>query len=192
MGMLPFRPLMTLATLLQNILSLFLKKWISVSALSFLLLSGTAIGGTPIEQDPKGFFGHQWGDLLAHQHNLKEIDASNTLHIYTIKQGNPQVNGIPMESVKLYSLDGQYARVLFRYKGKSTHASLLKYLENRFGRSRPTHGGMMRGLNQQYTWRGPDTEITVTYHGFRERGFLAAESRVLAPKFLDVHSDDSF
>jgi hypothetical protein len=97
-----------------------------------------------------------------------------------------------MESVKLYGLDDQYARALFRYKGASTHKSLLKYLEGRFGKSGPSHGGMMRGLNQQYTWRGPETEITITYHGFRERGFLTAESRVLAPKFLDVHGDHSF
>ena len=163
-----------------------------MSTLCFLLLTGTAISGTSIEQDPEGFYGIQWGDSLAHQRNLKEIDVSNTLHIYTLKEGNPQVDGIPMESVKLYSLDDQYARALFRYKGKSTHTSLLKYLEDRFGKSGPLHGGMMRGLNQQYTWRGPNTEITITYHGFRERGFLTAESRVLAPRFLDVHGDHSF
>ena len=97
-----------------------------------------------------------------------------------------------MESVKLYGIEDKYARALFRYKGAATHKSLLQYLEGRFGKSGPSHGGMMRGLNQQYTWRGPETEITITYHGFRERGFLAAESRVLAPRFLDVHGDHSF
>lgn len=163
-----------------------------MSVLTVLILSEPAFSGTPIEQDPNGFYGIQWGDSLAHRQDLIEIDASNILHIYTLKQGNAQVNGIPMESVKLYGLDGQYARALFRYKGESTHTSLLKYLEDHFGKSGPSHGGMMRGLNQQYTWRGPDTEITITYHGFRERGFLTAESRVLAPKFLDVHGDHSF
>jgi hypothetical protein len=117
-----------------------------------------------------------WGKPLTNRQDLKEIDSSNSLHIYTLKEGNPHVEGIPMESVKLYGFEDKYARALFRYKGASG----------------PSHGGMMRGLNQQYTWRGPETEITITYHGFRERGFLTAESRVLAPRFLDVHGDHSF
>ena len=167
-------------------------KKLVLTVLAMLIFSGAAIGGTPIVKDPNGFFGIQWGNPLANRTDLKEIDASNTLHVYTFKQDDPVFEGIPMESVKLYGLDDQYARVLFRYKGKDTHQSLLSYLEERFGKSGPTHGGMMRGLNQQYTWRGPDTEITITYHGFRERGVLTAESRVLAPGFLDVHGDHSF
>jgi hypothetical protein len=167
-------------------------KCIGLSFLAYLLLSGTAMGGTPIEQDPKGFFDITWGNPLANRKELKEIDTSNTLQVYTLKQGVPHVEGIPMESVKLYGLEDQYARALFRYKGASTHKSLLQYLEGRFGKNGPSHGGMMRGLNQQYTWRGPETEITITYHGFRERGVLTAESRVLAPRFLDVHGDHSF
>ncbi len=167
-------------------------KGIGILILLLLVFTGTAMSGTPIQQDPKGFFDITWGDPLANRSELKEIDVSNILKIYTLKEGNPHVEGIPMESVKLYGLENQYARALFRYKGASTHQSLIKYLEDRFGKVGPTHGGMMRGLNQQYTWRGPDTEITITYHGFRERGFLTAESRVLAPRFLDVHGDHSF
>jgi len=163
-----------------------------VSFLSVLVLAGTAISGTPIEEDPKGFYGIPWGNPLANRKDLKEIDVSNTLRVYTLKKGNPHVEGIPMESVKLYGLDDQYARALFRYKGAATHKSLMQYLEDHFGKSGPSHGRMMRGLNQQYTWRGPDTEITITYHGFREQGFLAAESRILSPKFLHVHGDYSF
>ena len=97
-----------------------------------------------------------------------------------------------MESIKLYGLENPYARALFRYQGASTHKSLLEYLERRFGKTDQPFGTMMRGLNQQYTWRGPETEITITYHGFRERGFLSAESRVLAPRFFDVHGEHSF
>ena len=166
-----------------------INRWAWLGFCVYLLLPGTAISGTPIEQDPKGFFGITWGKPLTNRKDLKEIDSSNSLQIYTLKQGNPHVEGIPMESVKLYSLDDQYARALFRYQGASTHKSLLRYLEGRFGKSSPLHGGMMRGLNQQYTWRGPETEITIIYHGFRERGFLTAESRVLAPRFLDVLGD---
>ena len=97
-----------------------------------------------------------------------------------------------MESVKLYSVDDQYARALFYYKGEVAHQSLLEYLEDQFGRRPRSPGRMMRGLNQQYTWRGSETEISLSYHSFRERGFLTVESRVLAPKFLDMHNDHSY
>ncbi len=159
---------------------------------AFLALSGIANSGTPIEQDPNGFFDIQWGTSLSNRTDLKEIDVANTLHVYTLKEGSPQLEGIPLDSVKLYGIDDQYTRALFHYKGAATHQSLLAHLELKFGKRNPFHGGRMRGLNQQYTWRGPDTEISITYHGFRERGFLIAESRVLAPRFLDVHGDDSF
>lgn len=190
--MVPSSLLMNLPDHLLRVIKSIVTKLALLSCGVFFLLSGPAIGGTPIQQDPKGFFNMTWGSPLANRNDLKEIDDSNVLKIYTLKQGNPHVEGIPMESVKLYGLEDQYARALFHYKGASTHQSLIRYLEDRFGKIGPSHGGMMRGLNQQYTWRGPDTEITITYHGFRERGFLTAESRVLAPRFLDVHSDHSF
>jgi len=187
--MVPSYRLMNLPRHLHKVIKSTVNRWVWLSFCAYLLLSGTAISGTPIEQDPKGFFGITWGKPLTNRKDLKEIDSSNSLQIYTLKQGNPYVEGIPMESVKLYGLEDQYARALFRYKGASTHKLLLEYLESRFGKSAPSRGGMMRGLNQQYTWRGPETEITITYHGFRERGFLSAESRVLAPRFLDVLGD---
>lgn len=146
---------------------------------------------TPIEQDPQGFFGSLWGKSLKDRIDLKEIDSINNLHIYTIKHGPPQVAGIEMESVKLYTLDEKYARALFHYQGKAIHTSLLHYLQTQFGKTDNRYGSMMRGLSQQYTWRGPETEITLTYHGFRERGFLAAESRIYAPLFLDELSEHS-
>ena len=190
--MVPWHPLMSLTCHRYRTSSSTVRKGAGLSFCAYLLLAGTAICGTTIEQDPQGFFGILWGNPLAHREDLKEIDTSNTLQIYTLKQGIPEVEGIPMESVKLYGLEDKYARALFRYQGKSTHKSLLQYLEAQFGKTDRSYGTMMRGLNQQYTWRGPETEITITYHGFRERGFLTAESRILAPKFLDVHGDHSF
>jgi len=131
-----------------------------------LFLSTTAISGTPIEHDPQGFFGIPWGNSLANREDLKEIDVSD-------------------------STKKKYARALFHYQGASTHKLLLQFLETRFGKIERSYGGMMRGLNQQYTWRGPETEISITYHGFRERGLLIAESRVLAPLLLDLYDERS-
>jgi len=157
-----------------------------------LSLYTPALSATPIEQDPQGFFGSLWGKSLENRSDLKEIDSINTLHIFTNKIEPPQVEGITMESVKLYTLDGKYARALFHYEGEAIHKSLLSYLESRFGKIDNPYGSMMRGLSQQYTWRGPETEITLTYHGFRKRGLLAAESRIYAPLFLDGISDNSY
>jgi hypothetical protein len=151
-----------------------------------------ALSATPIQQDPKGFFGSLWGKPLESRTDLKKIDSINTMLIYTIKTGPPQVEGIAMESVKLYTLEKKYARALFHYQGEAIHKSLLNFLETQFGKAQNPFGSMRRGLNQQYSWRGPETEITLTYHGFRERGFLSAESRIYAPLFLDVISDHSY
>lgn len=186
--MVPSYCLMNLPCHLHRTFGPTVKRWAWLGFCVYLLLSGTAISLTPIQEDPNGFFGIQWGNPLANRNDLKEIDASNTLHVYTLKDGEPRLEGILMESVNLYGVEDQYARALFRYKGAATHKSLLQYLEDRFGKSGSSNGGMIRGLNQQYTWRGPETEITITYHGFRERGFLTAESRVLAPRFLDIYS----
>jgi hypothetical protein len=159
---------------------------------AWILLCSPAMSATPIAQDPKGFFGSLWGKSLENRSDLKEIDSNNSQHIYTIKNGPPQVEGIEMESVKLYALKEKYARALFHYQGEANHKSLLHYLETHFGKIQNQNGFVMRGLSQHYTWRGPDTEITLTYHGFRERGFLAAESRIYAPLFLDAMTDHSY
>lgn len=113
------------------------------------------------------------------------------MHIYAVKIEPPLLEDITMESVKLYVIEKKYARALFRYQGEANHQSLLQYLETQFGKALKPQGAM-RGLSQQYTWRGPETQITLTYHGFRERGFLVAESRIYAPLFLDAFTDHSF
>lgn len=149
------------------------------------------LSATPIEQDPKGFFGSLWGHSLQDRSDLKEIDSLDSLHIYTVKRGPPLLGSIELESVKLYTLDGKYARALFHYQGEAIHKSLLQYLKNQFGKTNDPYGSMMRGLSQQYTWRGPETEVTLTYHGFRERGILTVDGRIYAPLFLDALSESS-
>ncbi len=144
---------------------------------------------TTITEDPQGFFGISWGQSLDDRSDLKQIDSSETLGIYTLISGHPQIEGIALESVKLYTLEDKYARALFRYQGEATHKQLIAWLEARFGNIERAYGSMMRGLNQQFTWRGPETEIAITYHGFRQRGLLIAESRVFSPMFLDALSD---
>lgn len=151
-----------------------------------------ALSATPIETDPKGFYGSLWGHSLQDRTDLKEIDSIDSLHIYTIKRGAPLLGSIELESVKLYTLDEKYARALFHYQGEAIHKAILQYLRNEFGKTNDPYGSMIRGLSQQYTWRGSETEITLTYHGFRERGTLTVEGRIYAPLFLDTLSENSY
>jgi hypothetical protein len=152
-----------------------------------ILLATSVFAAIRIAQDPNGFLDIPWGNSLKDRPDLHEIDNTSMVRIFTFKHDSPEIQGIPMESMKLYTLEGKFARAIFHYRGKTTHESLINFLETRFGKIEMAQGGMMRGLNQQYTWRGPETEITISYHGFRERGVLTAESRVLAPLFFDAY-----
>jgi len=163
---------------------------ISIFSLHFGVTASQA--GTVIHKDPKGFLGIPWGVPLKDRTELTEIDSVNIVQIFALKDGEPEVAGIPMESMKLYTFEGKYARAVFHYQGDRTHESLIVFLEDQFGKIDVAQGGMLRGLNQQYTWRGPETEITLNYHGFRKRGFLSAESRVLAPLFFHAFPDQAY
>ena len=50
---------------------------------------------------------------------------------------------------------------------------------------------MTRGLNQQYNWRGTETEINLTYQAGTERGYIFIDSRTLAPRFNDDITDSA-
>ena len=116
--MVPSCYLMNLPCHLHKSIKPTFNRWALLSFCFYLFISGTAISGTPIEQDPNGFFGIQWGNPLANRNDLKEIDVSNTLHVYTLKRGEPHVEGILMESVKLYGVKDQYARASSATKGQ--------------------------------------------------------------------------
>jgi hypothetical protein len=89
----------------------------------------------------------------------------------------------------LSAVDDQFARVTIRYRGEATHKHVLNYLERTYGEVDRIPGQMTRGLNQQYNWRGPESEINLTYEGNSERGYIFIESRTLAPRFNDGLTD---
>jgi hypothetical protein len=121
---------------------------------------------------------------------LEVTRAGSHVNEYRLKEGPPSYAGIPVESVRFLSVEEQFARVTVHYQGEDRHKQILSYLERQFGSLDRVPGQMMRGLNQQYTWRGNDTEINVTYHANTERGFVFIDSRTLAPLFND-HITDS-
>jgi hypothetical protein len=94
-----------------------------------------------------------------------------------------------MEAMRYLTIDGKFGRVVARYQGKQTHVQALAYLEAKYGPLDRTPGQFSGGMLQQLNWRGPDTEINLSYDARRERGVIFFESRTLMPVFQDAVGD---
>ena len=156
-----------------------------------LLVPPIASSGNLLD-DPKGFQGIVWGSALTSSPDLALSETGEHVNGYDLKGSPPPLGDAKVESVRFYTYDGAFARVIIRYRGKTTHEQVMLYLQTRFGPIERTPGQMTRGLNQQYNWRGPDTEINLTYDGRGERGFVFVESRTLAPRFNDSLSETGY
>lgn len=141
--------------------------------------------------DPNGFQNLTWGVALTASPDLEVTRAGPHVNEFQLKNGAPSYAGIPVESLRFLAVDDQFARVTIRYQGGERHKEILAYLERQFGSLEHIPGQMLRGLNQQYTWRGTDTEINLTYHANTERGFIFIDSRTLAPRFNDRITDSA-
>lgn len=139
----------------------------------------------PMINDPRGFHGIAWGASLTSRQDL-EVSLSDA-HIMEYRQRTepPTFAGVRMTSIRYLSVDDQFARVTIRYQGGQVHKQVLQFLESQFGSLEHMPGQMARGLNQQYNWRGSDTEINLTYQASTERGYIFIDSRTLAPRFND-------
>ncbi|GMV48866.1 hypothetical protein FBQ96_15730 [Nitrospirales bacterium NOB] len=165
-------------------------------ALSRLLLLCALTIGWPsgtfavtMTDDPRGFQNIPWGAPLTDRPDLIVVRADTHTTDYAFRDQPPVYADITVDNIQLSTVDAQFARVTIRYRGSQTHAQMIRFLERTYGAIERIPGQMMRGLNQQYTWRGPDTEISLTYEGARDRGFVFIESRTLAPRFQDLMSD---
>ncbi len=156
-----------------------------------LLAPPSAASGIMLD-DPKGFQGIAWGSSLTAATDLILTETGEHVNGYDLKESPPPLGDAKVESMRFYTYDGAFARVIIRYRGKNTHEQVMVYLQSRFGPIERTPGQMTRGLNQQYNWRGNDTEINLTYDGRGERGFVFVESRTLAPRFNDSLSETGY
>lgn len=139
----------------------------------------------PMTADPNGFYGFQWGTLLADVQDLIKVESGEHVEKYELKLGRPKVGHALVDSLRFVTFDGQFARVTIHYHGSQNHSEIMTHLEALFGPIDRTPGAMMRGLSQQFTWRGPQTEINLTYDGTQERGYIFVENRTVAPRFND-------
>ena len=135
--------------------------------------------------DPKGFHGIPWGASLESNPDFMLVAPGERVKGYDLKNGPAPLGEVRVDSMRFFSLNNKFARVAIRYRGKHAHNQILAYLQSHFGAADQAPGEMMRGLNQQFTWKGTDSQVNLTYEDMGERGFLFFESRVLAPQFLD-------
>lgn len=159
-----------------------------VLALVFLW-SPDALHAVPMTKDPRGFRDIAWGASLSARTELVVKREGDHIREYEFVRDAPSFGGVPVESIRLTSINEQFARVTIRYKGDQVHKRILLYLEEEFGPIERLPGQMVRGLNQQYNWRGSDSEINMTYQAATERGFIFIDSRSLAPLFNDQIAD---
>lgn len=156
-----------------------------------LVLPANVSWAVPMLNDPKGFHNITWGSPLAGRDDLEMLRAGTHITEYRPKNREATFAGAEMMSILYVAFDDQFARVTIRYQGASVHKQVLDFLETRHGPLQRIPGQMTRGLNQQYTWRGSDTEITLTYQASTERGFIFIDSRSLAPRFNDDLTDSA-
>ena len=155
----------------------------------FLWLPELLIASNTTPAPPPGFQGIPWGSALAELSQFVLVEPDDRVDIYEYKEGPPQFANEPVDFIKLYTIDAQFARVMIRYRNEDTHNRIKQALESEFGKIRHSPGSMIRGLNQEYSWRLEDTEISLSYRELGERGLLTIQSRILAPRFLELMSD---
>jgi hypothetical protein len=151
-----------------------------------------AIGAGTMAQDPHGFQNIPWGARLAELPGLQLADPGERITGFEFTDGPPRLGQAQVDSVRLSAIEGKFARAAVHYNGRKTHELIMSYLESQFGPIDRSPGSMVRGLNQQYNWRGDDTEINVIYQSFGERGVVFLESRELAPRFNDTLSETAY
>jgi len=144
-----------------------------------------------MQNDPKGFQNIAWGTSLTARQDLKPIRSGTHVAEYHRRDETRTFAGAEMTSILYVSFDDQFARVTIRYHGQSVHKQVLNFLESQYGAIQRIPGQMARGLNQQYMWRGSETEINVTYQASTERGYIFIDSRTLAPRFNDEIADSA-
>jgi hypothetical protein len=157
----------------------------SLSVLCLGLFVAAPVLAVSMLNDPKGFRDFAWGAPLSESSGLTLTFSDERVKEFELKQAPPTLGGTPVDSMKLFSIDNQFARVSVRYRGKRAHEQLVAYLQAQYGPLDLTPGQIAASGNYQFTWRGTETEVNLTFDVRQERGVLFIESRTLAAKFLD-------
>jgi hypothetical protein len=143
----------------------------------------------PMINDPHGFGGIPWGTALTESGDYVLVESGIRIKGYERKQGPLPLGEAKPDLMRFLTIDGKFGRVVVRYQGKQTHAKVLAYLEATYGPLDRTPGQFSGGVLQQLNWRGPETEINLTFDAKREHGVVFFESQSLQPAFQDAVGD---
>lgn len=166
--------------------------WVLAFA-AFAVLASSPIGpfgpalllAVSMTNDPGGFLNIPWTSSLEGQADLSPPEGEGRVKEYNLMRTPLRLGDVPVGSIRLVTIDGKFARAVVRYEGNDTHQAMLEALQRWFGALDLTPGQLAAGAQsqQQFTWRGDDTEINLTYDSQKGRGVLYVESRALAPRF---------
>ena len=166
--------------------------WVLACAAAAMVASGPGGPFSPslllavsMTNDPGGFLNFPWGSSLEGKADLSPSEGRGRVKEYDLKQTPLRLGDVPVSSIRLVTIGGKFARAVVRYQGNDTHRALVGALQRWFGALDLTPGQLAAGEEQSLHWRGPDTEISLTYTVKRERGVLFVESRALASQFSE-------
>ncbi len=142
----------------------------------------------PIAEDPRGYEGIPWSAAFKESADFAVVESSPRIIGYELTHP-PTLGPVPVDSMRFLTIDKKFARVVVKYQGTSVHRQILAYLEKTYGPLDRTPGQLSVGALVLHNWRGPETEINLTFDAKRERGTIFFESRALAPTFQDAVSD---
>ncbi len=153
-----------------------------VCGLSFLASPANAV---PMVNDPKGFEGIPWGAAFSESPDFVLVEDSARIKAYQFKQGPPPLGPAHVDSMRLFTFDGRFARVVIRYHERATHDRIVAYFQSQFGPLDHTPGQIAKGAIHQLNWMGEETEIALTYEQITDRGIIFIEYRPTALKFSE-------
>ncbi|MGE3153898.1 MAG: hypothetical protein AB7G48_02800 [Nitrospiraceae bacterium] len=152
-------------------------------ALVASLWSFLAAQAVTMTNDPRDFEGIPWGAELKESDDLHVVDRSPRIVTYERESGPPSFGGHPVESMKFVAIDGKFSRVTIRYQSLEAHKSIVAYLESRFGLLDRTPGQIANISIQTFNWKGPETDIMLTFNPQTQQGIIFYESQSLAQRF---------
>ncbi|HEU0069526.1 MAG TPA: hypothetical protein VFQ26_09775, partial [Nitrospiraceae bacterium] len=75
----------------------------------------------PMLNDPNGFQTMAWGITLTTRPDVEITRAGPHVNEYQLKGSPPSYGGVPVERLRLLSVDEQFARVTIHYQGDDRH-----------------------------------------------------------------------
>lgn len=146
-------------------------------------LNPSSLLAVPMTNDPGGFLEFPWGSSLEGRPDVAPVEGGGRVKEYILVRTPLRLGNVPVSSIRLVAINGKFSRAVVRYEGYDTHTALVASLQRWFGALDLTPGQLAAGEEQTLNWRGPDTEMNLTFKVRRGQGVLFVESRALASQF---------